>query len=73
MIKSEKEWFQKAGKHWLQLIDSGKMEFKRTVLITQHSYDRMPVVQQPGASLIMYKGGLNDRKLTYNGLCPHDT
>lgn len=76
----DKEELQAAGKYWQGLMDSGKMIFEDDPFwTTQHSFGRMPVVQPElfdglaAADLVVYKGDLNYRKLTYDGLWPHST
>lgn len=80
-IKSpDKEELQEAGKYWRGLIQSGKMEFRAELFwTTQHPFGRMPVVEPAlfedlaDADLVVYKGDLNYRKLTYDGMWPHST
>ena len=71
---------QEAGKHWQQLMDSGKMDFlAHPFWTTQHSYGRMALVepqlyeQLATADLVIFKGDLNYRKLTYDGMWPKTT
>ena len=76
----EKAELQDAGKYWTGLIHSGRLEFRAELFwTTQHSFGRLPAVE-PGlfedladADLIVYKGDLNYRKLTYDGMWPHST
>ena len=71
---------QEAGKYWKGLIHSDKLEFRTELFWTaQHPFGRLPIVE-PGlfedladADLVIYKGDLNYRKLTYDGLWPHAT
>ncbi len=71
---------QEAGKNWKGLMHSDRLEFRAELFwTTQHPFGRMPVVE-PGlfddladADLVVYKGDLNYRKLTYDGMWPHDT
>lgn len=80
-INSEsREELQEAGKYWQGLIHSGKLEFRAELFwTTQHPFGRLPIVE-PGlfedladADLVVYKGDLNYRKLTYDGMWPHST
>ena len=71
---------REAGKYWQSLIDSGKMEFRTELFwTTQHSFGRMPLVELKlfselsRADLVVFKGDLNYRKLTYDGVWPYDT
>lgn len=73
----DKQELQEAGKHWKQYMDTGKMEFSaHPFWTTQHSYGRMAVVEPElyerlsAANLVIYKGDLNYRKLTYDGMWP---
>ena len=66
-----------AGKYWQHLIDSGRMELKiHPFWTTQHSIGRMPYVapklyaELAAADLVLFKGDLNYRKLTYDGNWP---
>ena len=77
---ADKEELQKAGKHWQGLIQSGRMEFRAELFwTTQHPFGRMPIVEPAlfedlaDADLVVYKGDLNYRKLTYDGMWPHST
>ncbi len=71
---------QEAGKYWKGLMHSDRLEFRAELFwTTQHPFGRLPVVE-PGlfddladADLVVYKGDLNYRKLTYDGVWPHDT
>ena len=71
---------QEAGKYWKGLMQSDKLEFRTELFwTTQHPFGRLPIVE-PGlfedladADLVIYKGDLNYRKLTYDGLWPHST
>ena len=71
---------KEAGKYWTSLIHSDKLGFRAELFwTTQHSFGRMPSVE-PGlfedladADLVVYKGDLNYRKLTYDGMWPHST
>lgn len=71
---------QEAGTYWKSLLDAGKMEFRaHPFWTTQHSYGRMPEVEPKlfeelsAADLVVYKGDLNYRKLTYDGNWPRTT
>ena len=71
---------QQAGRYWKSLIQSDRLEFRTELFwTTQHPFGRLPIVE-PGlfedladADLVIYKGDLNYRKLTYDGLWPHST
>lgn len=75
-----REELQEAGKYWQGLIQSGILEFRAELFwTTQHPFGRLPIVE-PGlfedladADLVVYKGDLNYRKLTYDGMWPHST
>lgn len=77
---ADKEELQEAGKYWQGLIRSGKMEFRAELFwTTQHPFGRLPIVEPAlfedlaDADLVVYKGDLNYRKLTYDGMWPHPT
>ena len=77
---ADKEELQEAGKYWQGLIRSGKMEFRAELFwTTQHPFGRLPIVEPAlfedlaDADLVVYKGDLNYRKLTYDGMWPHST
>ena len=77
---TDKNELQEAGRYWRGLIQSDKLEFRTELFwTTQHPFGRLPIVE-PGlfedladADLVIYKGDLNYRKLTYDGLWPHST
>lgn len=77
---ADKKELQEAGEYWQCLIRSGKLEFRAELFwTTQHPFGRLPVVE-PGlfedladADLVVYKGDLNYRKLTYDGMWKHST
>ena len=77
---ADKNELQEAGKYWKSLIHLDKLEFRTELFwTTQHPFGRLPIVE-PGlfedladADLVIYKGDLNYRKLTYDGLWPHST
>lgn len=77
---TDREELQEVGKYWQGLIHSGILEFRAELFwTTQHPFGRLPVVE-PGlfedladADLVVYKGDLNYRKLTYDGRWPHAT
>ena len=77
---TDKVELQEAGRYWKGLIQSDKLEFRTELFwTTQHPFGRLPLVE-PGlfedladADLVIYKGDLNYRKLTYDGLWPHST
>ena len=69
-----------AGKYWQNLQTNGRLAFfAEPCWTTAHSYGRMAEVdpqlfeQLAGAELVIYKGDLNYRKLTYDGQWPHST
>ena len=76
----DEEELQEVGRYWQGLIHSGKLEFRAELFwTTQHPFGRLPIVE-PGlfedladADLVVYKGDLNYRKLTYDGMWPHST
>ena len=77
---ADKEGLQEAGKYWQGLIRSGKLEFRAELFwTTQHPFGRLPIVEPAlfedlaDADLVVYKGDLNYRKLTYDGMWPHST
>ena len=77
---ADKEELREAGKYWQGLIRSGKMEFRAELFwTTQHPFGRLPIVEPAlfedlaDADLVVYKGDLNYRKLTYDGMWPHST
>ena len=76
----DKEELRKAGEHWQGLIQSGRLEFRAELFwTTQHPFGRLPIVEPAlfedlaDADLVVYKGDLNYRKLTYDGMWPHST
>jgi len=76
----DKQELEEAGKYWQKLMLTGKMEFQASPFwTTQHSYGRMAKVNPKlyeslaGADLVVYKGDLNYRKLTYDGMWPKTT
>ena len=77
---TEQNELQEAGRYWKSLIQSDRLEFRTELFwTTQHPFGRLPIVE-PGlfedladADLVIYKGDLNYRKLTYDGLWPHST
>jgi len=80
MDADDKHDVQQAGRYWKNLLDSGKMTFKaHPFWTTQHSYGRMATVapelfeELASASLVVYKGDLNYRKLVYDGCWSHTT
>ena len=77
---TDQEELQKAGEYWRSLIQTGRMEFRAELFwTTQHPFGRMPIVEPAlfedlaDADLVVYKGDLNYRKLTYDGMWPHST
>ena len=77
--KDNKE-LQDAGEYWQSLMDSGKLTYEADPYwTTHHSFGRMPAVspslfqELASADLVVYKGDLNYRKLTYDGVWPYDT
>lgn len=78
--ESDKYELQEAGKYWRSIQKSGKLEFHAEPFwTTQHPYGRMAEVDPElfgklaAADLVIYKGDLNYRKLTYDGLWPRTT
>ena len=77
---ADKDELREAGKYWKGLIQSDMLEFRAELFwTTQHPFGRLPIVE-PGlfedladADLVVYKGDLNYRKLTYDGMWPHST
>ena len=76
----DKAVIQKTGTYWRDLLSSKKIEFRaHPFWTTQHSFGRMPVLQPElfaelaGADLVIFKGDLNYRKLTYDGYWPKTT
>ncbi|KAL9104909.1 MAG: hypothetical protein Q9163_000226 [Psora crenata] len=76
----DKQALQESGKYWQQQIDNGTVEFAaHPFWTTQHPYGRMAEVephlyeQLAMADLVIYKGDLNYRKLTYDGMWPKTT
>ena len=72
---SDKTELQEAGKYWQRLMQAGRMEFHAEPFwTTAHAYGRMAVVDSTlflrlaQADLVIYKGDLNYRKLTYDGI-----
>ena len=69
-----------AGIYWKGLMDHDKLELRTELFwTTQHPFGRLPIVD-PGlfedladADLVVFKGDLNYRKLTYDGMWPHST
>lgn len=77
---TDKADLHKAGEYWRSLIQSGRIEFRAELFwTTQHPFGRMPIVEPAlfedlaDADLVIYKGDLNYRKLTYDGMWPHST
>lgn len=77
---ADKEELRGAGEYWRGLIQSGRMEFRAELFwTTQHPFGRLPIVEPAlfedlaDADLVVYKGDLNYRKLTYDGTWPHST
>ena len=80
LIAEDKHEIATAGKYWQDLQKTGRLKFfAEPFWTTAHPYGRMPVVDPPlfeemaNAELVIYKGDLNYRKLTYDGQWPHDT
>ena len=77
---ADKDELHNAGQDWKALFHTGQLEFRSELFwTTQHPFGRLPIVD-PGlfddladADLIIYKGDLNYRKLTYDGMWPHST
>ena len=76
----DKEELQQTGKHWQDFMRKGKMTFSaHPFWTTAHSYGRMAEVepklyeQLGAADLVIYKGDLNYRKLTYDCMWPKTT
>lgn len=77
---ADKDELHEAGQYWRDLIQSGKLEFRAELFwTTQHPFGRLPTVEPAlfedlaDADLVVYKGDLNYRKLTYDGMWPHST
>lgn len=77
---ADEEELRKAGEYWRGLIQSGRLEFRAELFwTTQHPFGRLPIVEPAlfedlaDANLVVYKGDLNYRKLTYDGMWPHST
>ena len=77
---ADKEELRKVGEYWRGLIQSGRLEFRAELFwTTQHPFGRLPIVEPAlfedlaDADLVVYKGDLNYRKLTYDGMWPHST
>lgn len=75
-----KEEIMKAGHYWQNLQKSGILHFKAEAFwTTAHPYGRMPEVDPSlfrylaSGDLVIYKGDLNYRKLTYDVQWPHTT
>ena len=71
---------KEAAAHWQDLFSSGKLVFEaHPFWTTAHLFGRLPVVAPDlyqtleQADLVIYKGDLNYRKLTYDALWPHST
>lgn len=71
---------REAGKYWNDLLRSGRMQFEAEPFwTTAHPYGRLALVQPflftqlADADLVIYKGDLNYRKLTYDGVWPRTT
>ena len=76
----DKQALQDAGRYWQELMNGGKMEFSaHPFWTTQHPYGRMADVEPQlyhrlaSADLVIYKGDLNYRKLTYDCMWPKTT
>lgn len=77
---ADEEELRHVGTYWQSLIHSGRMEFRAELFWTaQHPFGRLPIVEPAlfedlaDADLVIYKGDLNYRKLTYDGMWPHST
>ena len=77
---SDKDEIVAAGKYWQGLQKEGRLAFfAESFWTTAHPYGRMALVdpqlfeQLADAELVVYKGDLNYRKLTYDGRWPHAT
>lgn len=77
---TDKQELSEAGKYWQQLLRSGRMEFRaHSFWTTAHPFGRMADVepklfaQIANADLVIYKGDLNYRKLTYDCYWPKTT
>ena len=76
----DKNEVMEAGNYWQGLQESGKLRFSAEPFwTTAHPFGRTAVVdphlfqELADAKLVIYKGDLNYRKLTYDGQWPHDT
>ena len=77
---ADKDELREAGLYWRSLIHSGRLEFRAELFwTTQHPFGRLPLVEPAlfedlaDADLVVFKGDLNYRKLTYDGMWPHST
>ena len=77
---ADKQEIMAAGRYWRSLQVAGNLAFfAEPFWTTAHPYGRMAEVdpllfeQLAGAELVIYKGDLNYRKLTYDGQWPHST
>ena len=77
---ADREQIMEAGKYWQNLQRNGALTFfAEPFWTTAHSYGRMAEVdpqlfdQLASGDLVVYKGDLNYRKLTYDGQWPHIT
>ena len=80
MSAVERQEIKSIGAYWPTLFNQGKMTFRaHSFWTTQHSFGRMAVIK-PGlfdeltqGDLVIFKGDLNYRKLTYDGKWPKTT
>ena len=76
----EKQEIKNAGAYWKGLLEHDKIAFHaNSFWTTQHSFGRMAVLEPAlfdelaQGDLVIFKGDLNYRKLTYDGLWPKTT
>lgn len=77
---TDKAALEEAGIYWRGMMALDKLVFRSELFwTTQHPFGRLPSLDPAlfedlaDADLVIYKGDLNYRKLTYDGLWPHST